>query len=82
MSKSDDYLWDRSGAPDPEIARLEGLLAPLGHRSDESGPDELRVRRRRRTPWLIGGALIAAAAIFAVIWQWPARESPIPTSTT
>ena len=27
---SDDYLWDRSGPPDPEIARLEALLQPLG----------------------------------------------------
>jgi hypothetical protein len=27
---SDDYLWDRSGPPDREIAALEDLLAPLG----------------------------------------------------
>ena len=26
---NDDYLWDRSGAPDPEIARLEQMLAPF-----------------------------------------------------
>ena len=25
-----DYLWDKSGPPDPEIERLEKLLAPLG----------------------------------------------------
>ena len=30
---SDDYLWDRSGAPDPEIARLEELLAPLAQKT-------------------------------------------------
>lgn len=28
-----DYLWDKSGAPDPEIERLEKLLTPLGHGS-------------------------------------------------
>jgi hypothetical protein len=33
---SDDYLWDRSGPPDPEVARLEELLRPLGQR--ESAP--------------------------------------------
>jgi hypothetical protein len=26
---SDDYLWDGSGPPDPEVERLERLLAPL-----------------------------------------------------
>jgi len=26
---SDDYLWDRSGPPDPDVERLEALLAPL-----------------------------------------------------
>jgi hypothetical protein len=26
---SDEYLWDRSGPPDPEIERLERTLAPL-----------------------------------------------------
>ena len=27
----DDYLWDGSGPPDPEVARLEALLSPLAH---------------------------------------------------
>src|SRR3984893_8824293 len=31
---SDDYLWDRSGPPDPEVARLEELLRPLGQQED------------------------------------------------
>src|SRR5260370_42657465 len=26
---SDEYLWDRSGEPDPEIERLEEALRPL-----------------------------------------------------
>ena len=26
---NDDYLWDRSGEPDADVARLEALLAPL-----------------------------------------------------
>ena len=29
---NDDYLWDRSGPPDPEIERLEKSLAPLRYR--------------------------------------------------
>jgi hypothetical protein len=29
--RSNDYLWDRSGTPDPEIQRLESLLADFRH---------------------------------------------------
>jgi FecR protein len=28
---SGDYLWDRSGPPDPQIERMELALSPLGH---------------------------------------------------
>ncbi len=52
---NDDYLWDRSGPPDLEVARLEQRLAPLRYR--HRGP-----RRRSRVPWLAAGALMAAAA--------------------
>src|SRR6185503_8401287 len=31
---SDDYLWDKSGEPDPEIAKLERTLGALGHKGD------------------------------------------------
>ena len=29
---NDDYLWDRSGPPDPDVERLEQALAPLRYR--------------------------------------------------
>ena len=51
---SDDYLWDRSGAPDPLVARLEQRLAPLGYRHPTPRPSRVR--------WALAGALIAAAA--------------------
>ena len=35
---SDDYLWDRSGKPDPDVERLEALLGELGHRARENPP--------------------------------------------
>jgi hypothetical protein len=34
---TDDYLWDRSGEPDPEVERLERLLGEL--RSSRAAPD-------------------------------------------
>ncbi|MGH9887947.1 MAG: hypothetical protein ACREBE_20610, partial [bacterium] len=30
---NDDYLWDRSGEPDPEVQHLEEALEPLRHRA-------------------------------------------------
>jgi len=65
MSKPDDYLWDRSGPADPEVQRLEELLAPLAH---DRPLDELRLRKKRRTPWLIGGAVVIAAAAAIVLY--------------
>src|SRR5258706_13503461 len=58
---SDDYLWDRSGPKDPDVEKLEQLLAPLAH---DAPLDELRLRRRRRVwPIAIGAGIVAAAAI-------------------
>ena len=46
---SDDYLWDRSGPPDPEIARLEELLRPFGQQQSVLAPT---VRLRQTIPTL------------------------------
>ncbi|MBS1119532.1 MAG: hypothetical protein H6Q90_1760 [Deltaproteobacteria bacterium] len=68
-----DYLWDRSGPPDPEIARLETLLSPLRH---DAPQDELKLRRRRsRTPFVI--AMVVAASLALVMWwRWPRTDAP------
>ena len=53
---NDDYLWDRSGPPDLEVARLEQRLAPLRYRHRAPRPSRVPLgrgrrvdRRRRRT---------------------------------
>src|SRR5262245_26572989 len=72
----DDYLWDKSGPADPDVARLEKLLAPLAH---DAPVDELRVykARRRRWPWLAGaGVAVAAAAALLVWWRLPREQEP------
>jgi hypothetical protein len=67
--QTNDYLWDRSGAPDAEIGKLEGLLAPLAY---DAPLDEVLLRRRRpRAPWIIGGALVAVAAAVAIYLALP-----------
>ena len=75
---SDDYLWDRSGANDPDVAALEQLLSPLAH---DAPLDETRLRRRKnRTPWVIGGALVAAAAAVAIYIALPRSSTGTPTA--
>jgi hypothetical protein len=63
---SNDYLWDCSGEPDPEIERLEKTLGALRYRREYTPPDlELRIARRRWWP----GAIAAAAVVVIAVWQ-------------
>lgn len=76
MNESDDYLWDRRGPADPDVARLEQLLSPLAH---DAPLDELRLRKARRRrigPWLVGGIAVAAAIALVAWWRWPAPGVP------
>jgi hypothetical protein len=59
---ANDYLWDRSGSPDPEIARLEALLTQFGH---EDRPLVLPAASlAARTAWAPANfARLAAAAV-------------------
>ena len=52
----DDYLWDGSGEPDPEVVRLEALLRPYRH----TGAALLVPQRPARAP---SGRRFAAAAM-------------------
>lgn len=65
----DHYLWDGSGEPDPEVARLERLLSPLGH---QGRPPALppRAVRRHRALSLLGRILSAAAALIVGFGLW------------
>lgn len=74
---SDDYLWDGSGPPDPDVERLERMLGRL--RSTAAMPDIAATVRRKPdepTRWnsarFLIPALAAAASIVAMIgvtWQ-------------
>jgi len=69
---SDDYLWDGSGPADPEVARLEKLLAPLGRYAPLA-------KKRRRWPILVSAVLAAAAAI--VVFLATRSHEPSCTGT-
>jgi len=75
---SDDYLFDRSGPPDPDVERLEKLLAPLAH---DAPLDELRMRRRRRLSWFVLGIAVAAAAAVAIYIALPTSHANTCTGT-
>lgn len=59
---SDDYLWDRSGEPDPEIAGLEKALGRLRH---QPLTVKLPLPVQARRPFF--PALAAAAVILLVL---------------
>ena len=58
------YLWNRSGEPDPTVARLESILAPLRHRGEMPA---LPARRSPPIHWLRGWALPALSAAAVVL---------------
>jgi len=64
---SDDYLWDRSGEPDPEVQKLERSLARLGHGAE---PLELPEDGELPAPEV---ALRRAGTGVHIVWR---RERP------
>ncbi len=67
----DDYLWDRSGEPDPDVQRLESLLRPL--RSHQPAPEWAVARPAPRRPgrtWLPLAAAAGLVLAAAIGWTW------------
>jgi hypothetical protein len=73
LAKTGDYLWDRSGEPDPEIQRLEALLGTLRHdRPAPEFPDIVPEKRWTLFPvrtrlFPVLAATAAAALVVAVV---------------
>jgi FecR protein len=63
---SDDYLWDKSGKPDPEIEKLERSLARLGHRE---APLELPSEEKNETPGAV--RIVSPRERPALPWDQP-----------
>ena len=62
---NEDYLWDKSGEPDPEIQELEQILAPFRY---QPMPLELPVVRRRSYVPLAIAATILIALLITGVW--------------
>ena len=76
----EDYLWDKSGDPDPEIQELEELLAPLRYQPKPLElPDELPVvRRRNYFPLLAIAATVLIALLATGLWLRVRTEKSEP----
>jgi FecR protein len=68
---NEDYLWDGSGPPDPEIARLEQMLAPFRYRVRPPAP-----QRRPRAYWLWVAAAAALIGGFIAVRALAPRPEP------
>ena len=63
---NDDYLWNRKGEIHPDIAHLEGALAPLRYKSSK------RFQAGAQRGWLIPVSVAAAALILtaaSITWR-------------
>ena len=85
-TQSGDYLWDRSGEPDPEIQRLESLLRKFRH--DSPTPAFPEIVRELRWPFFrwrirlfpaLATAAVGVVAIVAVTFL-VYRTKPTPTT--
>ena len=76
---SDDYLWDPTAVPDPEIQRLEVLLRPAAYTPAPLRESTVPPRRFRVGVWsaLAAAAVIAVGGVYAV-----RRASVVPWTVT
>ena len=67
---NDDYLWDKTGEPDPQIQQLEEILGTLRYQPNplEIPEDLQRPRRRNYFPWLAIAATVLLAILIGGIW--------------
>jgi hypothetical protein len=67
---NDNYLWDRSGEPDPEVQELEEILGALRYQPRPLQlPADLRIGKRRTfVPAVAIAAAVAICALMLALW--------------
>lgn len=67
---NDDYLWDKSGEPDPQIQQLEQILGELRYQPKPLElPEDLPLPGRRNYfPWLAIAAAFLLAIVAGALW--------------
>lgn len=74
---SEEYLWDKSGEPDPEIQELEQILGTLRYQPKPLElPDEIKpVRRKHNLALLAIAATLVMALLAGALWLMVRTES-------
>jgi cytoskeletal protein RodZ len=78
---NDNYLWDRTGEPDPEIQKLEELLGELRYQPQPLHvPADITVGRKRSffLPMTIAAAIIMVAILSALWFQFSRKPDAPP----
>ena len=81
---NDDYLWDKTGEPDPEVQELEEILGVLRYQPQKLAlPDEIPVQRSRNFYRLLAiAATVVLGLVAAGIWFSVKRVNTPRTETT
>lgn len=78
---NDDYLWDQTGEPDPQIKQLEEILGTLRYQPKPLEiPKDLPLQRKRNYfPWAAIAATLLLALLAGSIWlsRRSTREAPV-----
>lgn len=72
--RAEEHLWDPGAAPDPDVRRLEELLAPYRYRATESGASSASAPRLA----LALSVPVALAAALLVAWQIGLLRRAVP----
>lgn len=76
---NEDYLWDKSGEPDPQIQQLEEILGTLGYQPKPLQLPRHSTARGRYLSLLAIAASVAVALIAGGLWfQARTTDATIP----
>ena len=82
---NEDYLWDKSGEPDPEIQELEEILGSLRYQPKRLDllDNSQQTQRRSYVPLLAIAATLVIAALAGFFWlSYSHNQRQILTTTT
>ena len=77
---NDDYLWDKSGEPDPQIQQLEEILGTLRYEPKPLKLPEAGRPRRNYLPLLAIAATLVIALVAGGLWfRIQTQDASIPS---